>query len=406
MATATNPSAALTRRSVLALGASSLLLGACGQEPPGDPGSAAPDGPELLIGASLELTGRGAALGVLQERALRITVEQLDADGVPVGDHRRRVRVDVRDNTGDARVASQHAAEFAAREDVCAMLGGTLAETSTAIAETAQQQRIPFLSLASGDGIVQPTAGRTYVYKLTPDADDVARRLAELVRDQGLRQVALLASDGLHGRSGRQAMRAALRAADVGLSRTGALPATGLDVAAAVRRLTADADRPDGVVVWAGSPDAASAARELRRSGYDGPLFFDATAVTEETLDNRNVTTMEGAYVVHPACLDESTLTNTTTAALARRDFVFRYIERHGAFSGFAPYASDAVRLVADAAGLARSADRGRLRAFLEQQVTEGIAGAYAFSPERHGGMEQDSLGVYTVSRGDWTRVS
>ncbi len=49
---------------------------------------------------------------------------------------------------------------------------------------------------------------------------------------------------------------------------------------------------------------------------------------------------------------------------------------------------------------------RGRLRAYLETQITEGIAGAYSFGPIRHGGMEADSLGVFTISRGSWSRVS
>ena len=91
---------------------------------------------------------------------------------------------------------------------------------------------------------------------------------------------------------------------------------------------------------------------------------------------------------------------------MARRDFTFRYAQRHGSFSGFAPYASDALQLLAGAARLASSVDRGRLRAYLQTQVTEGIAGGYAFAPIRHGGMERDSLGVYVVSQGGWTPYS
>ncbi|WP_229791337.1 hypothetical protein [Micromonospora fulviviridis] len=51
---------------------------------------------------------------------------------------------------------------------------------------------------------------------------------------------------------------------------------------------------------------------------------------------------------------------------------------------------------------MAASLDRGRLRAFLQTQLAEGIAGAYAFTPNRHGGMEPDSLAVYVVAQGAW----
>lgn len=408
MVTPATDSSALTRRGVLTAAASSLLLSACGQTGPstgsGTGRTAVPGGQELVIGVSLELTGRGAALGVLQERALAITLESLNATGIPVGNLRRTVRLEVRDNGSDPRLAARQATELTRQAKVHALLGGTLAETSMAIIGVAQRLQVPFLSLAAGDGIVLPLAQRTYIYKLTPDASDVARRLARLVGSQQLRRVALLAADGLHGDSGVRAMTGALRAADVKLQRTVRLPRTGADFTDAVAR--ALSDEPDGVVVWGTAPDSGSAARELRRAGHRGPLFFDAGAVAEDTVAGSNAAAVEGAYAVHPACLGNSTLTAPSTAALARRDFIFRYAQRHSGFSGFAPYASDGVQLLATAARLASSVDRGRLRAYLQTQVTEGIAGGYAFAPIRHGGMERDSLGVYVVDQGAWVRYA
>ncbi|WP_460808009.1 hypothetical protein [Micromonospora zhanjiangensis] len=104
--------------------------------------------------------------------------------------------------------------------------------------------------------------------------------------------------------------------------------------------------------------------------------------------------------------LNGSTLTSIAGSALARRDFMYRYLQEYGEYHGFAPYAADALELVAAAARLADSLDRGRIRAFLETQVVEGMAGWYAFSPSRHGGMEADSLAVFVVSQGAWTRIS
>ncbi|WP_231933338.1 ABC transporter substrate-binding protein [Micromonospora coxensis] len=401
-------STVLTRRGVLSAAAGALLLGGCapaGTQDDTEPdGTASPGGPELLIGVSLELTGRGAALGVPQERALQISVEDINVERVQVGNLRRRVRLLVRDNRGDARLAATQTTDLIRNDRVHALLGTTLPETAMAVAGVAQRLRTPFVSLAHGDGIVLPLAQRTYIYKLTPDAVDVARRLAQLARSQGLERVAVLAADGLHGDAGVRALTAALRAVGVELDRTVRLPRGGADFADAAEETVAD--EPDGVFLWAAAPDAGGAARALRRAGWRGPLFLDAAAVTEETLEGSNATAVEGAYAVHPACLGGSTLTNTTTAALARRDFVFRYIQQHGGFSGFAPYASDGLHLIADAARLSTSVDRGRIRAFLQTLVTDGMVGPYAFTPIRHSGLERDSLGVYTVSRGSWVRIS
>ncbi|MEH1100468.1 ABC transporter substrate-binding protein [Micromonospora sp. CPCC 205561] len=407
MATSATGPSALTRRGLLAATAGTLLLGACGRGAAGESDpvrTVSPGGAELLIGVSLELTGPGAALGVLQQRALEITLESLNAKGVPIGNRRRAVRLEVRDNAGDPALAARQATELAHDAGVHALIGGTVAETSMALVGVAQKERVPYLSLAFGDGIVLPLAQRTYVFKMTPDAADMARRLARLIASQRLSRVALLAAHGLHGDSGVRAMTGALRTAGVALTSGTRLPRSGGDPRRAAR--TATAGRPDGVVVWATAPDSAAAVAALRRAGYDGPVFLDAGAVAEQALEGANAATMEGVYAVHPTSLGGAMLANTTMSALDRKEFVYRYVQLHGGFSGFAPYASDAVQLVADAARLSTSVDRGRIRAFLQNQVTEGMAGMYSFTPIRHGGMDQGSLGVYTVSAGAWTRVS
>ncbi|MFC0004670.1 ABC transporter substrate-binding protein [Micromonospora siamensis] len=407
MATPAIHPSTLTRRGLLTATAGGLLLSGCGrndQGAPGTSGSRAQDSREIVVGASLELSGPGAALGVLQERALRITADELNVEGVQVGNMRRKIRVVLRDNASDPRTAARQARELALKDNVHALIGGTLAETSLGIIAQAQEIRIPFISLAYGDGIVLPLAERTYVYKVTPDSQDVAARLVQLLVTREHRRVVLVAGHGLHGDAGVAAMKRATEAAGVDLARVVRLPRTGDNFRPVLREL---ADRgPKAVVVWTHPPDTGEAARALRIVGYRGPLYFDPAAVNEDTLQERNLSSVEGAYAIHPISLGGSTLTNTTNAALARRDFVFRYIQLYGGFSGFAPYASDALTLVTDAARASGTVDHGRIRAFLRTQVSEGMAGAYTFSPSRHSGLERGSLGVYQVSHGEWTRVS
>jgi branched-chain amino acid transport system substrate-binding protein len=38
--------------------------------------------------------------------------------------------------------------------------------------------------------------------------------------------------------------------------------------------------------------------------------------------------------------------------------------------------------------------------------VAEGIAGSYSFAPISHGGMEPDSLGVFTIAQGSWAKFA
>ncbi|MEH0841775.1 ABC transporter substrate-binding protein [Micromonospora sp. CPCC 205711] len=406
MATPAIGSSVLTRRGVLAAAASTLLLSACGRDEGRDGGTAGPPAGfgELVVGVSLELTGPGATLGVPQERALRITADTLNEYGVPVGNQRLKIRLEVRDNGSDPRLAARHAAELATRDDVHALLGATLAETSLGIIRVAQRVRVPYLSLAYGDGIVHPLADRTFVYKVTPDAEQLATRLVTLLKEQSRHRVALLAGHGLHGDSGVAAIGAAVDSAGLHLAVTSRLPATGTSFLTAARAVVRKA--PDAVVIWANAPDSGAAARALRQAGYRGRLYFDAAGVAEDTLDERNAPAVEGAYAVHPLSLGDSTLTNTSTGALALRDLSSRYLHRYGSYRGFAPYASDALTLIVGAARAAGSLDRGRVRAYLRNQGIEGMTGAYAFEPNKHSGLDPSALGIYRVINSGWNRIS
>ncbi|MFI7332156.1 ABC transporter substrate-binding protein [Micromonospora aurantiaca (nom. illeg.)] len=406
MATPAFDSTVLTRRGILAAAAGSLLLAGCapqGQRPDDGPSSSAPSDQDLIVGASLELTGAGSLLGVAQRQALQLTADSLNRTGLPVGNLVRSVRLQILDNGSNPEVAARHAAEFT-RAGAQALIGGVLGETSVALAAAAQRVKTPFLSLGYGDRIALPLDERTFTYKLTPDAVDMARRLVELFESKKIRRVSVLAADGMHGDSGVRAMREALADSSTDLARTVRLPATGRRFRTAAERVAGG--QRDGVVVWATAPDSGVAARELRAAGHRGPIFFDAGAVADDTVQGANAAAVEGAYAVHPACLDVSAATATTTAQLARRDFVNRYTQRHGVSPDFAPYASDALQLLATSARMATSLDRGRLRALLQAQTVEGIAGGYAFRADRHGGMEPDSLAVYQVFRGNWTRYA
>jgi branched-chain amino acid transport system substrate-binding protein len=394
----------LSRRGLLAAAAGTLFTAACGSNKNADPGPIRRGSEELVIGASLELTGAAAPFGSLQERALRLTVDRLNEAGVPVGNFRRRIRLVLRDNGSKPQTATQQVTDMIQRDQVHAILGGTNAETSLAIVKVAQTGQVPYLSLASADNITTPLTDRTFVYKLTPDADDVARAMAPIVAGQQARTVGLLAQAGGYGDAGVHAVPNALSNRDLTLVRTERLPATGTSFDAAAR--AAVKDQPDALIIWAQAPDAGAAAQAVYAAGFRGLLFFDPGAVGDETVTGNSLDAVKGVFTIHPQSLAGSSLTDTTRIDLVRQDFVDSYIQRYGRFSGFAPYAADAVTLIANAARLGRSADRGRIRVYLENQVAEGIAGSYSFAPISHGGMEPDSLGVFTLAQGSWAKFA
>ncbi|GIH10819.1 branched-chain amino acid ABC transporter [Rhizocola hellebori] len=358
---------------------------------------------ELVVGVNLELTGVGSTLGKLQEQALIIAASELNINGIPFGDRRLAVRAIVRDNGGNPENAAQISQDFIDNDKVSAILGGTTVETAMAMIAVSEKRKVPLLCLNSGEEITFPLPARKFTYKLGPNAADVGAMIArELVRQQ-ISTVAVLASADGHGSAGANAVPRSLAAAGLQHVGTVRLPQSGRAFTDAAKQVVAS--KAKAAVVWALAPISAAAVAALRDAGFLGKIFVDAGAGADETLSGPNAAAMEGTYIIHPAVLGGAPTLATTPSGRAARDFIYRYIQQYGAFSGFAPYAADALNLVAFAARRGVNLEPQRLRGRLEAGAVEGITGAYAFQPISHGGLEPDALVLFTAKGGNWVRL-
>ena len=174
---------------------------------------------------------------------MRITADRLNETGVPVGNLRRRIRLVVRDNESNPATAAKQATEMIRRDGVHAILGGTTPETSMSIVKVVQEEQVPFLSLASSDDIVIPLPDRTYVYKLTPDAADVAKLMAPTISSLNVARIGVIATAGAHGDSGIRAMQGVAAANKLQIVGSARIPATGSNVSAAARAAIAGKPR-------------------------------------------------------------------------------------------------------------------------------------------------------------------
>ncbi|WP_020525767.1 ABC transporter substrate-binding protein [Catelliglobosispora koreensis] len=384
------------------------LLAAC-STPTGTPAAPAPKVTaqagvnELVVGANLELTGTGSTFGKLQEQALLIAAAEINSTGLQFGDRRIPVRLVIKDNGGVPASASQVTQQLIDKEKVSAIIGGTTVETGLSMLAVAEQRKVPLLCLASGDDISVPLPQRKFIYKLGPNSSDVATVLAREIRRLALPSVALLASPDGHGEGGTKALPRALAAAGITHTTTVRLPQATHSFADAAKQI--NASKAKAVVIWAQAPVSAAAVAAVRAAGYTGKIFLDPGAGADETLTGENSGAVDGTYIVHPTVLSGAPLTATTPSGRAARDFIFRYIQQYGTYSGFAPYAADALNLVAFAAKRAAHVDPQRLRGRLEAGAVEGIAGAYAFQPISHGGLEPDALVLFVARQGAWIRL-
>jgi len=365
-----------------------------------------PTGPDLVFGASLELSGSGAVAGTAQQRALKIAQDTLNTDGVAVAGTVRRVQVIVRDNHSDPATAAAIAKEFVDAR-VSGVIGGGLAATSIAMAGVLDPHGLPMLSTCAAETVAQPVANRRFVFKLGPNADDVAA-LMRSAFDRGgapATRVAVLAQANDHGDAGVEAVRKVLTADGRKLVALERLPAGAADYRAQAGRVLAAG--PEAAVIWAVSPVSGLAARSLRAAGYSRRMLFDSGAASDDSLVPANRAAMVDSYVVAPQILGGTPVAVNTPTGLAQQDFFDRYSRAYGGFSCLGVYAADAVNLLAGAAGRTGATTPLRIRNELEASPFDGLAGAYVFSTATHGGMQPEGLALFSLERnGGWLELS
>jgi len=381
------------RRAAAAAFAAALMTTACAAQE----NQSASD--EIPIGVSIELSGPAQVQGEAYQKALQLEADRINAEGVKVGDRTYRIKLVVRDNKSDPTEALQVVKSMIDNDKVVAIVGGGSSPTTMSTVDTVESRGVPTVSMGSSGAIVAPPDKRRFVFKTPANTNLVVDTMIEEFQRQGITKIALLSVDNAYGQAGLGAIEAAAKAGKVQLVASEKFTDADKDFTVQVTKLVAA--QPEAIVVWAIPPGSTIAAKNIKASGFTGKVFFDAGAGAELFIKGAGAES-EGMYMVHPAVLAGSKITGDSPAAAVQREFFQQYSAKYGNFSGFAPYAADALRLIVAAIEKAGSLDRTAIRDAMEQLTYDGVTGRYEFSPENHGGVTKDSLILLTVRNGTW----
>jgi branched-chain amino acid transport system substrate-binding protein len=376
---------------------SALALTGCGS-PVG-----ASSNSELQIGVNIERTGRGAGLGAGWYNALRLVQEEINDRGGVDG---KKIKLVVKDNKSDVAEAGKIAKEFAKDDDVMAQIGPGLSPLAIkgAVPE-AEKSHLPTVSMASATEVTVPVDKRKYVFKTSPSTQQDSRIVAERLAKEGKRNIALLTADDAYGLAGArdftaEAGKAGQKVTSEQFNVEDPNPAA---LAASVKKLTST--NPDALMVFAIWPVAGQVASIATKEGFATKTYFSAGFGTGEggnLFAPGESGEAEGVSMVHPEILAIDKTIATTPGDLRRKQFFASYAERHGSFSGFAPYSADALSLIVEAAKNAKSTDREDIRDGLEGLQFDGLTGQFTMSPDDHHGLSDSTLTLLTIRNGRW----
>jgi branched-chain amino acid transport system substrate-binding protein len=373
-----------------------LLASAAGCAAEETPAGATAD--EIVVGASLELSGPTASIGTAYQKALELKAAQLNDSGT-LG--RRKLRVVVRDNRTDNNTSVTNVSALIKNEHADALITGGCSACGVAAVPTITENKVPAIALASASALTTPVADRKFMFKIAPNpAQDATVIVAELKR-KGHQRVGLISVNNVYGQDGQKSVAAEAKKA--GLTIAAAEQFGQADTSMTVQVSKIVAAKPRAVVVWAVSPAAGTVVKALRDARYDGQIYLDAGAGAELFIKGAGPAA-EGINMVFPKVLATDDIDTSSPAGANRKAWVEAYQKANGGdYSGFASFAADALQSIVDAVGRADSTDSQQIRDQLENQSLDGLSGPLRFSAEEHSGLQPEALGILTVQKGRWT---
>jgi branched-chain amino acid transport system substrate-binding protein len=354
-------------------------------------------GDTIVIAADLNNSSTvDAAFG----RALQLRIDQVNASG-RLGDHKLELRT--QDNRADNNTSLRNISAFADDSAVAAIVAGECDTCVVGAAKTINDKKVPTIALATSDEVVQPVAEHPYLFKLGPNSADSAATMVGELRRLRVANAAILYTDDLYGRGGKEALTAELGKAQIAVTGDRSVKPSATDITQAVGTLT-DAN-PAALLVLAGPDQSALAAKSAKNAGFQGRVFFDAAAASDMFIPNDSAAATNNTTMVFTQILAIDDVIATTPAKASRKQWFRDYVSRYGSYSGVASFAADAVDLIASAVERV-GGNRDQIRAILETSQTDGISGPIRFTPANHSGLMPQALTLLVARAGRWRLAS
>jgi branched-chain amino acid transport system substrate-binding protein len=355
---------------------------------------------DINIGVIASLTGPAAALGAETKKAVEMFPSTIGGE---------KVNYIVLDDGTDPTNAVKNVRKLISEDKVDAILGPNLISTAVAMADVANQEKTPMVSVApldvSGDK-------RGYVFRSEPSADLMVQRVVNDMVEKGVKTVGFIGFADSWG----ELLFKALNKATEGKINVVANERYGrADPSVQAQVLKVMAAKPDVVFVGASGTPAAMPQITLRERGYKGPIY-QSHGVTSKDFLRVGGKAVEGALIPVGPVLVAEQLPDQHPTKKAGSEFVKAFEAKYGADSRstFAGASWDAFLIIQNAMGSALKGKAKPGTPEYRQAVRDGIEktsklvgtnGVYTISAADHAGYDPAAIVLIKVENNHWKLV-
>lgn len=354
----------------------------------------------IRIGSVLSVTGPAAFLGDPELKTLQMYVETVNAGG---GVNGRKLELVHYDDGSEAAKANSFAKRLIESDNVDVIIGGTTTGATMAMVPLVEKAGVPFISLAGAVVVIEPV--KKWVFK-TPHTDRMAaEKVFEDMKKRGITKVGLLSETSGFGQSGRKETQAVAGKYGITLVADETYGPKDTDITAQLAKIKGTPD-VQAIFVFGLGQGPAVVTRNFGQLGINLPLYQSHGVASDEFIRLAG-NAAEGVRLPTPATL----IANALPANDPQKPVVVGYNRQYWQKfktepSSFGGYAYDALSLYMDAVKRAKSTDKEKVRAAMEQvKGFVGATGAFNMSATDHMGLDLTAFRMVEVKKGGWVLV-
>lgn len=364
-------------------------------------------GEPYKLGLYFSVTGPAASLGVPERDTAMMLIEQINAKGgVPGPDGKSHpIEATFEDDQSKPDEAVLIVKKFIEQDKVPLIVGGTGSPTSMAVIDTVTEAKIPFISNAAANAIIEPVAERHWIFKTAQTSLPVVQVQGDWLKANGITKVASLGVNNAFGADSIAALKQV--AADQGLEIVyeGTFEPGDTDFSAQLTQIAGSG--AEALIVHATPAEGAPLTVQFRDMGLDIPILHNH-GIGNPTFIELAGDAAEGVLFPIGKLLVAEKLPDTDP----QKKVLMQYIDEYGKYtngtrpSTFGGHAYDALELAFMTLQKA-GPDPAAIRDALESvQNYVGISGVFNLSPEDHNGISKESLVLVQIKDGGWVYVS
>ena len=282
-------------------------------------------------------------------------------------------------------------------QKVLAILGPTTSGETMAIKELCQEARVPLISCAAAETIVNPVA--SYVFKTPQKDSDAVRWIFRAMKKRGHARVGVITSNDGFGTAGKAQIEKLAPADGITVAISEVYDKQATDLTDVLTKLKGQ--QVQAVINWSIVPAQSLAAKNMKQIGLNVPLYqshgFGNIKYAQASGEAANGTLFPcGRLLVADVLPDDHP--QKKLLMQYKSDYENTYKEDVSTFGG---HAYDAVLLFVEAARKTPEPTRDGIRDALETlRGVVGTAGVFNLSAEDHNGLAIDALELLTVRDG------